>query len=150
AAPHQRLDAFDQLVARVDVDAGFAIGHRSGCGRGLAGHDDSLAGESADFSSRDGLAAAGRGGSFRAAGGDRGNSRHAFVAPFPLACRQDGTMQRTIRNRWAWATGLLLATMLVATGAQAQRVEGDRAVARGLYATEVSVNSQSEADRKAG
>lgn len=59
-------------------------------------------------------------------------------------------MQRTIRNRWAWATGLLLATMLAATGAQAQRVEGDRAVARGLYEAEVPVHSQGEAERKAG
>src|SRR3546814_8925866 len=59
-------------------------------------------------------------------------------------------MRRTNRNRWAWATGLLLATMLAATGAQAQRVEGDRAVARGLYAAEVPVNSQNEAEREAG
>jgi len=58
-------------------------------------------------------------------------------------------MQRTIRNRWAWATGLLLATMLAATGAQAQRMEGDRAVAQGVYAAEVTVNSQGEAERKA-
>ncbi|HZW17277.1 MAG TPA: DUF2066 domain-containing protein [Luteimonas sp.] len=58
-------------------------------------------------------------------------------------------MQRTIRNRWAWATSLLLATMLAATGAQAQRMEGDRAVAQSVYAAEVTVNSQGEAERKA-
>src|SRR3546814_10662034 len=40
--------------------------------------------------------------------------------------------------------------MLAATGAQAQRVEGDRAVARGLYAAEVPVHSQNEAEREAG
>lgn len=57
---------------------------------------------------------------------------------------------QTIRNRWAWAAGLVLAAALSATSAHAQRVEGDRAVARGLYAAEVSVNSQNEAERKAG
>lgn len=59
-------------------------------------------------------------------------------------------MQGSIRTRWAWATALLLATMLAATGARAQRVEGDRAIAQGLYAAEVPVNSQGEAERNAG
>ena len=59
-------------------------------------------------------------------------------------------MQGSNRKRWAWATALLLGTLLAATGAQAQRVEGDRAVAQGLYAAEVPVNSQNEAARNAG
>src|SRR3546814_15589810 len=59
-------------------------------------------------------------------------------------------MRRTNRNRWAWATGLLLATLLAATGAQAQRVEGDRAVARGLYPAQVPVTIQNQAERAAG
>jgi hypothetical protein len=63
---------------------------------------------------------------------------------------QGSIRSRWARNPWAWSTVLLLATMLAATGARAQRVEGDRAVARGLYAAEVPVNSQSEAERNAG
>ena len=55
-----------------------------------------------------------------------------------------------IGNRWAWAAGLLFWAALAATSAHAQRVEGDRAVARGLYEAEVSVNSQNEAERRAG
>ena len=34
AAPDQRLDAFDDFVARIDVDAGIAVGERGGGGRG--------------------------------------------------------------------------------------------------------------------
>ena len=30
----QRLDAFDDFVARVDIDAGVAVGHRGGAGGG--------------------------------------------------------------------------------------------------------------------
>ncbi len=56
-------------------------------------------------------------------------------------------MQQAIR--WTWAAALLLAGMLAAAGARAQRVEGDRAVAQGLYATEVQVNSQGETERNA-
>jgi hypothetical protein len=51
--------------------------------------------------------------------------------------------------RWGWAAALALAAMLAAGGARAQRVEGDRASAQGLYATEVQVNSQGEAERNA-
>ncbi|HVI58303.1 MAG TPA: DUF2066 domain-containing protein [Luteimonas sp.] len=56
-------------------------------------------------------------------------------------------MQQAIR--WTWAAALVLAGMLAASGARAQRVEGDVARAQGLYATEVQVNSQREAERKA-
>lgn len=58
-------------------------------------------------------------------------------------------MQRAIR--WTWAAGLVLAGALCLAGtAQAQRVEGDRARAQGLYQAEVPVNSQGESEREAG
>ena len=57
-------------------------------------------------------------------------------------------MQRAIR--WTWAAGLALAGLLATADACAQRVEGDRAVAQGLYAAEVPVNSQNESERNAG
>jgi len=57
-------------------------------------------------------------------------------------------MQRAIR--WTWAMGLVLAGMLAAADANAQRVEGDRAVAQGVYAAEVPVNNQNESERNAG
>ena len=47
---------------------------------------------------------------------------------------------------WAAATLLLLASF----SAAAQRVEGDRARAEGIYATEVRVNGQGEAERLLG
>jgi len=43
-----------------------------------------------------------------------------------------------------------MALLLVAGAAQAQRVEGSRAAASGMYEAEVPVNSQSAAERKAG
>lgn len=58
-------------------------------------------------------------------------------------------MRRAIR--FAATLGWLLAGALcVAGAAQAQRVEGDRAVAQGVYAAEVPVRDQGEAERKAG
>ncbi|HVR82309.1 MAG TPA: DUF2066 domain-containing protein [Luteimonas sp.] len=53
-------------------------------------------------------------------------------------------MRRAIRM--AWAMGLLL----VAGFASAQRVEGDRAAAQGIYQAEVPVNGQGEGERNAG
>lgn len=53
-------------------------------------------------------------------------------------------MRRAIRM--AWAVGLLL----VAGFASAQRVEGDRAGAKGIYQAEVSVKGQGESERNAG
>jgi hypothetical protein len=51
----------------------------------------------------------------------------------------------------AWLAPLLAVLLLAAPGrAPAQRVEGDRAVAEGVYAAEVQVRSQGEADRRAG
>ncbi len=60
--------------------------------------------------------------------------------------------------RWSvgtgWLAGLCLALALVLTlmapVAQAQRVEGDRAVASGIYEAEVPVNSQTDAERNNG
>lgn len=49
---------------------------------------------------------------------------------------------------FTWVAGLLL--MLVAGAALAQRVEGDRAAAQGLYGAEVQVSSQSDSERKEG
>ena len=58
-------------------------------------------------------------------------------------------MHRAIR--WTWRVGLLLlAGMLLAGVACAQRVEGDRAGAQGMYQAEVSVKGQGEAERNAG
>ncbi|MCY7353927.1 MAG: DUF2066 domain-containing protein [Lysobacter sp.] len=50
-----------------------------------------------------------------------------------------------------WATGLLLAHALLFAGvALAQRVEGDRAVAQGVYEAEVPVNGQGAGERNTG
>ncbi len=57
-------------------------------------------------------------------------------------------MQQAIR--WTWATALVLAGLLAAGNAWAQRVEGDRASAQGMYAAEVTVNNQTESERNAG
>ncbi|TWI00313.1 hypothetical protein IP90_02859 [Luteimonas cucumeris] len=58
-------------------------------------------------------------------------------------------MHRAIR--WAWTTVWLLAGALALAGtASAQRVEGDRAGAQGVYEAEVPVNNQSESARDAG
>lgn len=50
-----------------------------------------------------------------------------------------------------WAAGLVLAHALLLAGtAGAQRVEGDRASAQGMYEAEVPVNGQGEAERNTG
>jgi hypothetical protein len=65
--------------------------------------------------------------------------------------RRDGIRQMHRRIRWAWTVVWLLAgTLAVAGTALAQRVEGDRAGAQGVYEAEVPVNSQNESERKAG
>ena len=60
-------------------------------------------------------------------------------------------MHRAIRMAW---TSTLVAAGLLLTGvspaALAQRVEGDRAAAQGIYQAEVSVRTQSESDRNNG
>jgi len=47
-------------------------------------------------------------------------------------------------------TVLALACLLLAASSKAQRVEGERASAEGLYAAEVPVRSQNESERRAG
>ena len=49
-----------------------------------------------------------------------------------------------------WATWLCLALALAAPVAHAQRVEGDRAAASGIYEAEVPVNSQTDTERNNG
>lgn len=49
-----------------------------------------------------------------------------------------------------WLLAALLGTFAVSGTASAQRVEGDRAEAVGLYAAEIPVRSQSESEREAG
>lgn len=49
-----------------------------------------------------------------------------------------------------WLACLLAGCLLAAGGAGAQRVEGDRAQAQGLYEAEVRVNSQNESERRSG
>jgi hypothetical protein len=61
--------------------------------------------------------------------------------------RQGRTMHRAIR--WTWLVGLLLLAG-TAGEARAQRVEGDRAGAQGIYQAEVSVKGQGEAERNTG
>src|SRR5690554_5629785 len=52
-------------------------------------------------------------------------------------------------TRIGWWLACLLAGCLLASGdASAQRVEGDRAQAQGLYQAEVQVHSQREAERR--
>jgi len=58
-------------------------------------------------------------------------------------------MHRAIR-RAGTAIWLLAAALALSGTAWAQRVEGDRAGAQGLYEAEVPVSSQSESERKAG
>ncbi len=50
-----------------------------------------------------------------------------------------------------WATGLVLALSLLSAGSvSAQRVEGDRAAAQGVYEAEVPVNGQGAGERNSG
>lgn len=72
-----------------------------------------------------------------------------------IAVAGDGTgrpvsgRHRGIATRWLalwWVTALLLFSL----PATAQRVEGDRAVADGLYAAEIEVNSQTANERNVG
>lgn len=51
---------------------------------------------------------------------------------------------------WAWLAALWLALSVLAPAALAQRVEGDRAGASGIYEAEVPVNNQTEAERRNG
>lgn len=54
-------------------------------------------------------------------------------------------------SAWAcWVAGLCLGWLLFAAPALAQRVEGDRAAASGVYEAEVPVNSQTETERNNG
>ena len=58
-----------------------------------------------------------------------------------MQARQDGTKRRWMG--WLWAVLLVL----LASTAQAQRTEGDRAAAHGAYEAEVPVKNQSDAER---
>ena len=58
-----------------------------------------------------------------------------------MQARQDGTKRRWMG--WLWAVLLVL----LASTAQAQRTEGDRAAARGAYEAEVPVKNQSDTER---
>jgi len=49
AALHQRFDALDQFIARVDVDAGVAVGQGGGVGRGIGHGRRRCAGVKAGF-----------------------------------------------------------------------------------------------------
>ncbi len=51
--------------------------------------------------------------------------------------------------RGAWMIGWVLAALLAAAPAAAQRVEGDRASGQGLYEAEVQVRTQAEGERNA-
>jgi len=61
------------------------------------------------------------------------------------AQRHRSTTPGPARLIWAFCS-----LMLFAAGASAQRVEGDRASAQGLYEAEVPVSSQTESEREAG
>ena len=53
--------------------------------------------------------------------------------------------------RMAWMVGLVLGMLVAGMGAaSAQRVEGDRASAEGIYQAEVAVRSQTESERNGG
>jgi len=68
----------------------------------------------------------------------------------PLTTARNATHAQA-RAAAAWAAFALAALLLALPGpATAQRVEGDRAQAQGLYQAEVTVRSQGEADRRAG
>ena len=58
--------------------------------------------------------------------------------------------QKRSFNMMTWLLAALLGTFAVSGTAAAQRVEGDRAAAVGLYAAEIPVRSQSESEREAG
>jgi hypothetical protein len=89
------------------------------------------------------------------------------VSAFRVGCftisigvEQEVTMQRAIRSTWMAATrartgvlagALAMLAMAAMPGvASAQRVEGDRAAAQGIYEAEVPVRSQTESERHAG
>jgi hypothetical protein len=59
------------------------------------------------------------------------------------------TSLEPIRYAWTRFAWLACGLMLFAASAQAQRVEGDRAVAQGLYEAEVPVSNQTESAREA-
>lgn len=61
-----------------------------------------------------------------------------------------GTKARGIGAGWRSAMALGVLWLALAPAAMAQRVEGDRAQARGLYQAEVAVRGQGERERKAG
>jgi uncharacterized protein len=77
-------------------------------------------------------------------------SAHRLYGTISIGAKQEGTMQQAIRWTWAMGLALALAGMLATADANAQRVEGDRAAAQGVYAAEVQVNSQNESERNAG
>ncbi len=77
-------------------------------------------------------------------------THHATRRAMPAGPRTTGFgALRALAARFA-ATGLLAAMVLLPPTARAQRVEGDRAQASGLYASEVTVRSQADGERLAG
>src|SRR5690606_11916902 len=120
---HQRLDAFDDFIAGVDVDACITVGQR-----GRAGHDGSPARGNGDFSSP---------GTF------------FMDAKRPLRHHSGLNMLPGTKMPKALLITLLLA-LLLPGWAHAQRMEGDRAGASGMYQAEVAVGSQTESARQSG
>src|SRR5688572_14991854 len=57
------------------------------------------------------------------------------------------TIHTNVPSRALGLAIALLLALLTSFGAAAQRVEGDRARAEGIYATEVQVNGQGEGER---
>src|SRR5690606_41943673 len=123
-----------------DGDAGGAVG-RAGGGRGRVGHGAQLGRAARDSSSR----------------APRGRLRCGAAATVQGLCGtisqrwaavKDCRMRLAVRN--AWMIGWVGLALLLAAPAAAQRVEGDRASAEGLYEAEVPVRTQSESERTAG
>src|SRR5690606_30392225 len=140
AAPDQRFDAFDDFVARVDVDAGVAVGQAAG-GGGRVGHGAQLGRAARDSSSR------GRRGPPGGWVGATGQGLCGTISQ-RWAAVKDCRMRLAVRG--AWMIGWVGLALLLAAPAAAQRVEGDRANAEGLYEAEVPVRTQSESERTAG
>jgi len=59
-------------------------------------------------------------------------------------------MRQSNWRKMRWVAGLCLGLALIVPGAHAQRVEGDRASASGVYEAEVQVNSQTDTERDRG
>src|SRR5690606_36124366 len=153
AAPHQRLDPLDDLVAGVDVHARVAVGQGSGrrglahvgacgCGKGRDSTSRARAGDAPGTHRECKGGRPSRGVDWRG-GAVRATIRRYSPSPedFPMPVRRGPTLFLAL---------LLCLPLMPALAQDGLRTEGEVASAQGLYAAEVPVNSQVDSARQAG